>query len=368
MTVRATGKKEPAIVGWTTDGLGWSALRDSAQPIGWPVYLIAITVIVLLALYRESLKLTQALQLAVAPLSVLLAIGSLPLLKQLVTSGLPDDVESAESMPGGAPNTADELVARVLGSLAILASLNILSILLYVALPRGQVQDTLGLLSVALLLAIVIFSLKIPALTRWQRLYGVENAAPDASVPSTGGKFAWVLDLAICAIIVVIVPLVWGAVTSVSPITLLQDSPMIFWISTVVPCYLYQLISVRVWGQTLGQRTAWTRVATAVSGTPLGLWRTSLRILIPMSPVSLFYLVLLLVASDNSGSEDSFLSYALDWTAAVFMISILLGVLSNILIRNIHPRGQGLLDLVMRTVSVREQVRREQPSEESPES
>ena len=82
-----TTVKKTAIAGWETQDLGWRALRESAKPIGWPVYLIAVAVVLLVKLYEDSLQLADALKVAVAPLTVLLAIGSLPLLRKLVATG-----------------------------------------------------------------------------------------------------------------------------------------------------------------------------------------------------------------------------------------------------------------------------------------
>ena len=358
MRARTIGKNEPAAHEWTTQGLGWSALRESAQPIGWPGYLIVVAVMILLSFYQDSLQLTQALQLALTPLTVLLAIGSLPLLRQLVTMGISDTLESAEAIPASAPKTVGEVATSVSGSLAILASLNIFFILLYVALPQGELRDTLGILSAAWLFALVIFAVRIPALIRWQKEFGVGDREPDSRVPSTGGKHAWVIDFVICIVIVGLVPVVWGTMSSVSTTNRIQSSPVAFWAATVAPCYLYQLLSVGIWGRTVGQRAALIRVVRAANGRRVGWSRASLRILLPMAPVYLFYLLLLLGSSDSTRSEVPFLSFALGATAVVFMLSIMLSILSNILVRNLHPRGQGVLDLIMRTVSVREEVSR----------
>ena len=89
-----------------------------------------------------------------------------------------------------------------------------------------------------------------------------------------------------------------------------------------------------------------------------------MRTLIP-TLAGYFYLLLPIFGSSTSNSMNSkAMLYFVSIGIALSIVVLTLGVISLVWLREIHPRGQGLLDLITKTVSIPHQREQSTPQTE----
>ena len=309
---------------------GCAPLKDYAKPFNWPIFLGLAAAYIAIHYNIDSLKLTQALKLAMTPLAGFIAIGLFDLLRMRVEPQLPlRNVDKAATW------------------ITSLASLTVLLILVHVAIPVGDIRDTLGAVSAVLLLATILLFLLARNITEFNtRHWEGNDVYPPARYP-----WAWLVDAIMVATLSILVAVAVGLVANLA----CDDhydlgAPATLSIVTAVS-YVYQVASISLFGYTYGQRLAKIRVVKATEDLRRpSLLRTGYRTFLPLAHFYAFYMLIALEGEGNislDGGIPAFIGGAVSLLAA---LGLMLGSLSIVILRNIHPQGQGLLDLIARTV------------------
>lgn len=116
-------------------------------------------------------------------------------------------------------------------------------------------------------------------------------------------------------------------------------------------CFGYQGLGTRN-GTTVGQKWTRVRIVSARTGDPLGVFRSALRTLLLLSP---FYALLVLIAKSSSEEMEAMLNDNDPLLIASILIVVgwIVAVPVSISVRDLHGRGQGLLDLTTRSLAFR---------------
>ena len=308
---------------------GLSALSPYVKPFNWPIVLALAAIYGVIQYNIDSLKITQALQLAMTPLAALIAIGLYHILQKRVE-----------------PQSSLQDVDRAAAWITTLASLTVLFILVHVAIPEGDIRDVFGAVSAVLFMATVVLFLLARNISELSsRHWEGSDVYPPARYP-----LAWLVDGAVVVGLSIVVAAAVTAVNLVFDGLYSLGAPATLTIIAAVT-FLYLVISIAVSGGTYGQRLAGVRVVTATRRLDRpGLLRIAFRTFLPLA---LFYGFYMLVYLEDEGSvslDDGLLRYVAYSVAVLAALGLLLGNLSIAVLRNMHPQGQGLLDLIAKTV------------------
>ena len=346
-------KDNSSAIDWDTRGLGITGLKGGAGPLGWPAVLFLFFAFVLVGVHVDSLNLTEMVKTAIAPLTVLLAVGGAPLLLLIA--------DRAEQNPNRHATTLEKCSMLI----ALVTALAIVSILIHILLPVGEARDVAGVTSVCLIILLPIALLRTRAILNFIDSMG-RGRDPSTPLPTKARRWAWVVDLFSSGLVVLIIvwllaPRIEGLATTAWP------ESVTLWTSIVVVYYVYQVLAMRTWGRTLGQQLVRVRVVSSRSGERPGLARIMIRTFFP-TLAGFFYLLLPLLESSTSSLMDSgTLPYVVSIGFALSVIMLITGVASLVWLREIHPRGQGLLDLITKTVSIPHPKRQSTPQTGGPD-
>ena len=309
---------------------GLAALSPYAKPFNWPIILALAVAYGVIHYNIDSLKLTQALKLAMTPLAGLIAIGLYDLLKTRVE-----------------PKAPQKNVDKAAAWITSLASLTILFILVHVAIPEGDIRDALGAVSAVLFIATIVLFLLARNISDFNtRHWEGSDTYPPARYP-----LAWLID----AIIVIVSSTLIGAAVILFVNLVCDDryganAPVTLSILAAVT-WIYQVAAIRLWGCTCGQRVVRVRLVTATSDLDRpGFVRVALRTLLPLAPFYAFYMLIYFEGEGSVNLDDGALRLVFGGIAVLAALGLLLGNLSIAILRNMHPQGQGLLDLIAKTV------------------
>lgn len=309
---------------------GWKALEGYASPFNWPIVALLVVVFVATLTGVENLELTDSLKLAVTSMTVLLAADLLGLVSTRV-----------EPQP-----TRSRRTDRVFSWIQASASVAIVSILVHVALPAGNARDLLAAVSAVLVLATILLVFRPRNIVEHRpRLVPEDGAYPPTRFP-----LAWTVDLVMSTAISIIL----GSLIVVAKNAVSEEiyDPKEFATFSLVCCsaYIYQIVTIRMFGCTYGQRLARIRVVTERQLRRPKLSTIALRTLIPIASV---YTLVLAISLEATGAvnEENGVWYSAFVVGAVFLMLLnAIGFLSLVFFRNIHPRGQGVIDLITKTV------------------
>ena len=338
---------------WDTRGLGIAGLKGGAGPLGWPAVLFLIFLFVLVGVHIESLNLTEMVKTAIAPLTVLLAVGGAPLLLLIA--------DRADQNPNRQADTLEKCSMLI----SLVTTFAIVSILVHVLLPIGQARDLAGVTSVCLIILLPIALLRIRAIISFIDRLG-RSSDPSPPLPTKARRLAWVVDLLSSGLVVLIV--VWLLAPRIERLaTTAWPESVTLWTSIIVVYYVYQVIAIRAWGRTLGQQLVHVRIVSSRNGERPRLVIIMIRTLIP-ALTGYFYLLLPILGSSTSSLMNSkTIPYLISFGFALSMIVLIVGVASLAWLREIHPRGQGLLDLITKTVSIPHPRVHRMPQTEGPD-
>ncbi len=323
---------------WDTRGLGIAGLKGRAGPLGWPAVLLLLFLFVLVGVHIESLHLTEMVKVAIAPLTVLLAVGGAPLLLLIA--------DRADKNPNRQATTLEKCSMLI----ALVTTLAIVSILVHIILPVGEARDLAGVTSVCLIILLPIALLRIRAIISFIDRLG-RSSDPSPPLPTKARRWAWIVDLlssglVVLAIVWLLAPRIEGLATTAWP------ESVTLWTSIIVVYYVYQVIAIRTWGCTLGQQFVRVRIVSARNGGRPRLVTIMVRTLIPTLTGFLYLLFPILASSTSTLMSSKTIPYLVSLGFALSMIVLIVGVASLVWLREIHPRGQGLLDLITKTVSI----------------
>ena len=327
-----------SAIDWDTRGLGIAGLKGGAGPLGWPAVLFLFFTFVLVGVHIDSLNLTEMVKTAIAPLTVLLAVGGAPLLLLIA--------DRADQNPNRQATTLEKCSMLI----SLVTTLAIVSILVHILLPAGQARDMAGVTSVCLIILLPIALLRTRAILSFIDGIG-RSSDPSTPLPAKARRWAWVVDLLSSGLIVLAI--VWLLAPRIERLaTTAWPAPVTLWTSIIAVYYVYQVIAIRTWGCTLGQQLVRVRIVSSRSGERPRLVTIMIRTFIP-TLAGFFYLLLPILGSSTSSLMDSrTMPYVISIGFALSMIVLIVGVASLVWLREIHPRGQGLLDLITKTVSI----------------
>ena len=333
---------------WPAHERGLAGLRDWADPLGWKLMTPLLAVGTAVYWFHDELHLKKSLTLAVTPLTALLAVAIVPWIISLMHS------LSAE---GKDKTTDDESVQnpedRAKLGLAAVALLNITLILVYVALPPSEPRTLIGTLSVAFLLyllAIVISGRRtIPMLLAGPR------PEPTDGAPLPRQRFAWVIDLLLLSALVVVT----GAALALASGLLSLELSTLFWLwwgFGMAIYFLYYVLSLSICGRTFGQKRMRIRIIRW-GGDEIKWGRALLRTILGGASTISFILVSAMPDSADLGASPLAFKFLYYGSLIGFGINFILGCMSLAIVRDLHPKGQGVLDICTDTLSISDMQR-----------
>ena len=330
---------------WPAHDRGLTGLRDWAEPLGWKLMTPLLAVATAVYWFHDELHLKTSLTLAVTPLTALLAVAIVPWIISLMR-GLNAEGKDKTTDDESVQNPED----RAKLGLAVVALLNISLILVYVALPPSEPRTLIGTLSVAFflyLLAIVISGRRtIPMLLAGPR------PEPTDGVPLPGQRYAWVIDLLSLAALLVATGVVLAIASNLLSLEL-STFYWLWWGSSMTIYFLYYVLSLSICGRTFGQKRMRIRIIRW-GGDEIKWGRALLRALLGGASAISFILVSAMPDSTDLGASPLAFKVLYYGSAIGFGINFVLGCMSFAIVRDLHPKGQGVLDFCTDTVSIRD--------------
>ena len=303
--------------------------------------IIPVAVVVsLVSAHVDEQRLDGALDVAVNPLSVMLALGGLFLIAKL--AGL--------NIAGG--DGADEAITNRIATLVTGASgITLFAIIVHRLLPEGDGSRMLG----AFILILVLFCFAV--LVAGRRVIGhCEKLNSAQRVKSRTLPFlqksAWFVDVVAWVSHILLAALIWYLAMRASGAQTVAST--YFWVLVTGTAMFHatQICLLGFRGLTLGHLLAGVRVVDSRTGEPMGWKQAAVRTSVP---VACFYIFLLFELDYPLGMDADVdgVKYLALITASATVIAVLLAsFMSYWLLREIHAHGQGLLDLMSRTVTV----------------
>ena len=300
----------------------------------------------------DERRLDGALDLAVNPLSALLAVGALFLIARF--AGL--------SIAGG--ESDDESITIQIATLVAAASGGtLLTIIVHRLLPDGELSKMLG--ATILVLILLIFVMVVVGrrvINHFERLNSTQRAKSQ-TLPFLQ-QSAWVIDVIAWFSHLLLATVVWSLTMRALGAQWVDST--YFWVLVTGTAMFHatQVCLLGFRGFTLGHLLAGVRVANAQTGLPIGWKRSVLRTTIPLACVYVFILFgfeyPLGMGADVTGTRYLGLIAA----SAIVITGSMASFFSCLMLRQVHTHGQGLLDLMCRTVSV---TLKDEPAETNPQ-
>ena len=224
---------------WDARELGIAGLKGRAGPLGWPAVIFLIFLFTLVGVNIESLEVEDMAKLAIAPLTVLLAVAGLPFLKFIAK--YVDQADSTDTNPIKQATSLEKLSMLI----SIVTTLPVISILVYVLLPIGQARDIAGSTSVCLIVLQPIVLLRIRSIIAFIDNLG-SSSDPIPPLPRKAHRWAWIVDLLSSGLVVL--PLTLLLALGIRPLT---TTIWVLWTSITGVYFGYQVLAIVIWGRTL---------------------------------------------------------------------------------------------------------------------
>ena len=316
------------VMSWNDNGLGWAGLRRRTGPIGWPTILIGLTIVVVASALHESTAVTRGLT----------ATGFLALAALVHKAWQMHDQHLRNELRGTLDAT-DALYLVLLLATAV-------STTVYFRVSDDIREDVVTL-------PLFITALTVICFIRIHRISESMAHEPDVDhardeLPKSTYRWSLAVDAVVWLLVAVavttLVALLAEFAIPMSDATYVSLAAA----AIAVSCFAYQVLMVQVLGYTLGHKVAGVRMRSTPDGGQVGLLLSAFRTWLLMIP--LFVACALVAFSADGSSLNARPAHVLeDLAAGTLVVWIVLGSISVVWIRDLHPRGQGLLDLLTRT-------------------
>ena len=332
---------------WHTNGFGKDGFRGSGEPLGWPAILILSTAAYLAWTHSDSIQISETLPQALNFLYVVAGISILPLIR----------AQLQQERPAG--SVVDE-AATWLAKLAIPSIVLVWVYELFDHSPAldgslkqklNLAHDIMGVASIVSLLLILFVIFKCASIRRYlDKDYAYRN--PYATVPPSSRRFTWAIDasvwMLVAAVSFFLVKTVGIAVDSIGNL-----SAVWLWTIAFGICYLFHISCLVRCGYTVGHKFQRVRVVSVPSQTKPAWWISFLRTMIPVLPIYCFGYFRTRFPDRILGQGGGLIDHLYNASAGAAIVLVVVGLFSIGMVREVHLRGQGILDLMFRTVSVK---------------
>ena len=364
-TVPTLDKAPCAVPDWDSGELGWKGFQRELKPLGGTALVSIGATSAISFAFADSLDLTAALEHSITLLTVLVAIGILPLIRinlwRSTTDDHPDDTSDESASEDETAQTSEHRSITdedlVVGLVAAQAGIAILFVLVHLALPEGDVRSMSGAVAIVLTLASIATVVKCTSILRYIR-ESSDAQETHSNLPLGSQRVAWLIDVLAFFLTGVLVLLILG-VLALCGVTLgwAQQVPG-WWSLTMGAFFVIQLGRLQLWQSTIGHRVARVKIV-GYDGHALPFWRMGVRTLLPLLPLYLTFLLDFCREVDccfvDDWHEDVNGWFGEDLVVYLFgvlSVWIILGIFSLLVMRQFHARGQGLLDILIRSVMV----------------
>ena len=322
---------------WDDRCVGWKGLWARLLPFVVLVVLLLYVLFYVIWIHRESLSLDEALKIALV-LPGALVVFDLPQVRGAFAKS---------------PNTATPAEQKLAGWIRRAAVANVISILIHISLPDGDAKHAIGALSALSLLAILIsigIGQRVALLIEEAERRRQSDPLP---LPPKAPTHGWVYDVLVwCA-------LAFLAIVATAMLSLVvgvenDGTRSLIWCTTTMGFYfVYCIVGVSYRDGTIGHQKAGCRVVRQTTGDRVGLARSALRALMLIGPVHCLLAYSSVASLEGAPNNPGFLFQLLELSAVVSMLVLIsAGALGHIVLRDVHPRGQGVVDLCTGTLSV----------------
>ena len=319
---------------WDESGLGWRGFPRSDQPPirlwGW-WGLFSICAVAVVAMRIDPQQMEDMLKLVVTPLAVLFGLGAQPWLDALDVGG---------RVAGERAKLRIITHALLVGS----GAGSIVLILVYVAMPAGRPRDSIGVAATALVIASILLIARRRKVLVYLKEFNDNLSPVEEHERSSTENWALLADIALYSVLSFVGVLLWvPAALYLGPFGAGSGFGYGGQFSTVAfVLFLYQLVTVGKWGRTLNNRMSHTTLVSTITREKPNWAHAAARATVFVAPLLGTY-VFSGIAISWFGFEAHEVLGPWGPLGAVFYGAVAM-----------HPRRQGVYDIVARTVAVRE--------------
>ena len=321
--------------GWDREGLGWSGFLTSDRLLlklwGW-LGLGVITVVAVGSIVADPERLTEMLKLAVTPLAVLFGFSA---------QSWPEASSRVDPSPGAAA-TERRLALFLLGTAG---AGSIIVILVHIVMPEGSFRYLTGIAATALAVSLVLLAARRRKVLNYldeleERPTAIADHFRKRQVMETWAK---PVDWLIYSLLTYAIGELWPRLVMAAGFYEPGDAVVgAGWLLAIAAAlFLYQLVTVGAWGCTLSHRMAGTRIVAADNGNRLNWRRSAGRAAIFGMPLLLTYAVVVALSSRFGLLASEIMTAAIPVMASFYLAAA------------VHPRRQGIHDLVARAVPMK---------------
>ncbi len=319
---------------WDESGLGWRGFPRSNQPPirlwGW-WGLFSVCAVAVVAMRIDPQQMEDMLKLAVTPLAVLFGLGAQPWLDALDVGGRVSGERAKLRII-----THALLVGSGAGSIVL--------ILVYVAMPAGLPRDAIGVTATALVVASILLIARRRKVLVYLKEFSDDLSPVEEHERSSTENWAPLADVALYSVLSFVGVLLWVPLALyLGPFGAGSGFGYGGQFSTVAfVLFLYQLVTVGKWGRTLNNRMSHTTLVSTITREKPNWAHAAARATVFVAPLLGTYLFSG-IAISWFGFEAHEVLWPLGPLGVVFYGAVAM-----------HPRRQGVYDIVARTVAVRE--------------
>ena len=276
-------------------------------------------------------RLTEMLTLAVTPLAVLLGFSA---------SSWPEASSRVDPSRGEAAQ--EQRLALLLLGMAGAGS--IIVILVHIVMPEGSFRHATGILATVLAVSLVLLAARRRrVLSHLDELDERPTTIADHCRKRQGiATWAKPVDWLMYSLLTFAIDKLWPRL--VMDAGFYESGAVVLgagWLLAVAAAlFLYQLVTVGAWGCTLSHRMAGTRIVAADNGNRLNWKRSAGRAAIFGMPLLLTYAVVVALSSRFGLLASEIMAAAIPVLASFYLAAA------------VHPRRQGIHDLVARAVAI----------------
>ena len=321
--------------GWDREGLGWSGFRTSDRLLvklcGW-WGLGVIAVVAVGSIVADQERLTEMLTLAVTPLAVLLGFSA---------QSWPEASSRVDPSRGEA--APEQRLALLL--LGTAGAGSIIVILVHIVMPEGSFRHATGILATVLAVSLVLLAARRRRVLNYLDELDERPTTIADHCRERLGMEMWAkpVDWLMYSLLTFAIGELWPRLVMdagfyVSGAVVLGAG----WLLAIAAAlFLYQLVTVGAWGCTLSHRMAGTRIVAADNGNRLNWKRSAARAAIFGMPLLLTYAVVVALSSRFGLLASEIMAAAIPVIASFYLAAA------------VHPRRQGIHDLVARAVAMK---------------
>ena len=339
MTHDASDAQHGAAEEWDDRCVGWRGLWSRLLPFCVLAVLFLYFLFYVSWIHRETLNLDETLKFALALPSALLVFGR-PQIRSLFAIDGPQHITTRSEQ-----NLADWIRKGAMASL--------LMILFHIALPEGDVKHAIGSLSASMFVALVISIGLGDIIVTLMDESDTRRQTDPLPLPPKAPTHGWIRDVLVW-IAIAFVAIIVTAVLSVIVGLDNEGTRNLIWCTMAMSFYvLYYVVSVSYGGGTIGQRKAGSRVVRQTTGSHISFARAVFRALLLNVPMYCLLAYSSVASLHGESSDPSFFYQVVELSAIVSLLLLVsVGALGHTVLRDVHPRGQGVVDLCSGTMSV----------------